>query len=66
VRAVERASRLVDQFGGADDPAAFVTAPRKVLLAVIDAALRGEHASETYLALIDLRRTVLETDEDAG
>ena len=64
-RAVERTRYLVDQFGANRDPAGVVTAPRSMLLAAVDAALQEPHPSPALRALIDLRRTVMNAEEDS-
>jgi ethanolamine utilization microcompartment shell protein EutL len=63
-RAVQRTSYLVEQFGEDGEPARLVAAPRAALIAAIDAALQGPHASQALRALIELRRTVMEAAED--
>ncbi len=65
-RAVERARYLVEQFGADGDASSVVTAPRSVLITAIDGALRGPHPSAALRALITLRRTVMEAEEDVG
>jgi hypothetical protein len=66
VRAVERTSHLVGQFGGEDEGACVLTAPRSILIAAIDAAIQGPHPSEALRALIGLRRAVMDAEEDDG
>jgi hypothetical protein len=65
-RAVERTSYLVDQFGDDGNTARVVSAPRAALIAAIDAALQGPHPSDALRALIELRRAVMDAEEDGG
>jgi hypothetical protein len=62
-RGLERARYLADQFAS-DESEAIVTAPRAVLLAAVDVALRDSHSVSVREALIRLRRTVETTEED--